>query len=65
MRPSSEVAATVRWWARKVTCEGPSAYAIPIGGNDEDFVDWVPNTSVYITYVVSHGDQHIVIKNIE
>ncbi len=55
----------VRLWARKVTCEGPSAYAIPIGGNDEDFVDWVPNTTVYITYVVSHGDQHIVIKNLE
>lgn len=54
----------VKAWVRRVTCEGPSAAAIPISANDEDYIDAIESAHAWITYFVSHQDRHVVVKDI-
>lgn len=63
-RPGPDVMHSVKNWARQVTCQGPSQHAVPISDTDEDFMDWIGDTGVFVTYVVSHRDQHIIVKDI-
>jgi hypothetical protein len=63
-QPEPGVTALVKKWARRVTCNGPSTAAAPISDTGEDFMDWVDHTNVFVTYVVSHRDRHIIVKEI-
>ncbi len=64
-QPGPAETAQVKRWARHVTCTGPPGHEAPISDSGEDFTDWVVDTNVFVTYVVSHRDQQVIIRRIE